>query len=490
MIDINSKNEFYEKYKMMYPVINSKVYIHQSKEDNKIIGYMNQGELKYAFESCNLNEINDDAVYMVKVCDGTVNLEQIIDFIAKDRKIAIKDARNAVCSFLNHAVDMSYVKMEKQKHPYKQVEITGSKEAYFPIHFVLELTTRCNLKCKHCYRSADNNIKETELSYEEVVRVIDEMYDAGARFIELTGGEIMMHPRCKDIIKYVCEKFYFVGILTNGVLLKEDFIEELDSYRNVLIWSISLDSCKEEFHNSFRGSSIAFKSTTNAIKMLRKHGHLVRVSMSVVEDNFFDIEDTLEFVKNDLDATWFGYNMVMPYGRGKELAWDMEPEVMMKRSLEIDNNIALYEKKYPGFLNVYSQELLEKVSQKEGNCGAGWRTIVISSAGNVRPCVMGDEKYMIMGNILRDGIKGIVASGKTTLMRKLKWPEKENCGSCRNAGFCNKCPLRAYISNEERMQQNLELCQWAKDNKIDKYINLNPVEEQSCGCLFNACSDS
>lgn len=156
-----------------------------------------------------------------------------------------------------------------------------------------------------------------------------------------------------------------MGILTNGVLLKEDFIEELDRYRNVLIWSISLDSCKEEFHNNFRGSSIAFKNTTNAIKMLRKHGHLVRVSMSVVEGNFFDIEDTLEFVKNDLDATWFGYNMVMPYGRGKDLVWDMEPEVMMKRSIEIDNNIILYEKKYPGFLNVYSQELLEKVSQKK-----------------------------------------------------------------------------------------------------------------------------
>lgn len=103
---------------------------------------------------------------------------------------------------------------------------------------------------------------------------------------------------------------------------------------------------------------------------------------------------------------------------------------------------------------------------------------------------MGDEKYMIMGNILKDGIKGIVDSGKTALMRNLKWPEKENCGSCSNAGFCNRCPLRAYISNEERVRQNLELCQWAKNNKIEEYIDLNPVDEQSYSCLFNMCSDN
>lgn len=49
MMDVNNKNKFYEKYKMMYPIIDSKVYIHQSKEDNKIIGYMNQGGIKIYF---------------------------------------------------------------------------------------------------------------------------------------------------------------------------------------------------------------------------------------------------------------------------------------------------------------------------------------------------------------------------------------------------------------------------------------------------------
>ncbi len=484
------KGEFYEKYKDMYPVINTKVYVHQSKEDNKIIGYMNQSELKYTFESCNLNEINDDAVFILKICDGTKKLKQVIDFISKNKNLDFDNARDIICLFLDKAINMNYIKMESDICNYLPLEITGSKETYYPIHFVLELTTKCNLKCKHCYRSADSNIKETELVYEEVIKVIDEMYNSGARFIELTGGEVMMHPNCKEIILYVCQKFYFVGILTNGVLLKEDFIEELEQYKNVLIWSISLDSYREEFHNSFRGSSIAYENTTNAIRILRKHGHLVRVSMSVVEGNFFDIEDTLEYAKNKLDATWFGYNMVMPYGRGKDLEWDMDSEVMMKRSVEIDENSLMYEKKYPGFLNVYSQELLEKISKKEGNCGAGWRTIVISSSGNIRPCVMGDEKYIVMGNILKDGIKRIVDSGKTMLLRNLKWPEKENCGSCKNSGFCNKCPLRAYISNEERIRQKLELCQWAKDNRIIEYINLTPMDEpQSSGCLYNICND-
>lgn len=483
-------NEFYIKYHDKYIVMSPSVYVHQTPSESRIAGIMNKEQLKHTFESCALLEVNDDAVYILQLCDGTKTLQDVIAIVIKEKNITSDKAVNGICAFLNNALSMNYIKMLNDEC-FTPLVVTGSKEFYYPIHFVLELTSRCNLKCKHCYRSADIDFKEIELTYDEVIGVIDEMYNSGARFIELTGGELLMHPYCEEIIKYVCQKFFFVGILTNGVLLTEKLIEELDEYKNILIWSISLDSCKEEFHNDFRGSSIAFKNTVNAIKNLRKHGHLVRVSMSVVEGNFFDVEDTLEFAKNELDATWFGYNMVMPYGRGKDLDWSLDAKTTMARAKELDQHQMDYQTIYPGFLNVYTKEQMDEISKHDGNCGAGWKTVVVSSKGNVRPCVMGDEKYIVLGNILKDGIKGIVEDGKTLLFKNLKWPIKEECGTCQNSGFCNKCPLRAFVSNEERARQGIELCAWAQKNDIAEFINLEGDEQANAsGCMYNLCKEN
>ena len=65
----------------------------------------------------------------------------------------------------------------------------------------LELTYRCNLHCVHCYTDP-YNAKEffpRELSFEEILRLIDEMRDIGIIWLNLTGGEIFMHPRFFDI---------------------------------------------------------------------------------------------------------------------------------------------------------------------------------------------------------------------------------------------------------------------------------------------------
>ena len=62
----------------------------------------------------------------------------------------------------------------------------------YPINATLELTLRCNLKCKMCMfrHSEDENdrLEKEELTVSEWERIAKEMFDAGVLNILITGG--------------------------------------------------------------------------------------------------------------------------------------------------------------------------------------------------------------------------------------------------------------------------------------------------------------
>src|SRR5881396_2360482 len=64
-----------------------------------------------------------------------------------------------------------------------------------------ELTCRCNLRCVMCYTDCFNhpeNIRN-ELSTSEIIRIMDELAEAGCVELCLTGGEPLARPDFFDI---------------------------------------------------------------------------------------------------------------------------------------------------------------------------------------------------------------------------------------------------------------------------------------------------
>ena len=83
----------------------------------------------------------------------------------------------------------------------------------------LEITRRCNAACRYCYLPDE---KETpEISTAQVKLAIDKLFDAGILSIGITGGEPMLRQDFNELLEYILQKgFYFVSLLTNGVLLR------------------------------------------------------------------------------------------------------------------------------------------------------------------------------------------------------------------------------------------------------------------------------
>ena len=61
-----------------------------------------------------------------------------------------------------------------------------------PISGMLELTSRCNLRCVHCYlgpQETQQQKRSEEMSTEDVFRVLDEIIEAGCLMLTITGGD-------------------------------------------------------------------------------------------------------------------------------------------------------------------------------------------------------------------------------------------------------------------------------------------------------------
>ncbi len=104
--------------------------------------------------------------------------------------------------------------------------LTGSADR-FPLKCQWEITCRCNFKCVMCYTDCFNTAEDIarELSTAEILKIMDEMRDAGVMELTLTGGEPMSRPDFRGIYTHAVKSGFLTEIYTNGAYINESWIE-------------------------------------------------------------------------------------------------------------------------------------------------------------------------------------------------------------------------------------------------------------------------
>lgn len=119
-------------------------------------------------------------------------------------------------------------------------------------HGTLDIIRKCNIECEGCYNAHPGFIKSVDevkqdLDYLMTLRQLD--------IVTLAGGEVTLHPELPEIVEHVKQRGIRASIITNGLLLNEEFTKRLkdsgidlillhiqmDQYRNDLSPSASLD---------------------------------------------------------------------------------------------------------------------------------------------------------------------------------------------------------------------------------------------------------
>ena len=318
----------------------------------------------------------------------------------------------------------------------------------------LYLTGGCNLCCAHCWLDPDflpQHEKITKgLTTGDVRKSIQEGKPLGLSNIKLTGGEPFLSQDIFEILELVTAEQLSVAIETNGTIIDREtaaFLRE----KGIFNVSVSIDSPRASFHDTFRGVKGALDQALTGVGHLLAEKISVQIIMSLVSENAGDIEGLVSMAR-ELGANSIKINPVMPIGRGNSLT-------RKGRTLPVEDLIALS--------NWAEGELAEKygmnvcftlpsafkpmdafLKHKNAECHI-LNILGIVPTGHISMCGIGKEvKGLIMGNIREDNLQDIwFNSPVLATLRELVPKRMEGiCGRCILKGVClGSCRADAFV---------------------------------------------
>ncbi|MGL4450885.1 MAG: radical SAM protein [Sarcina sp.] len=447
--------------KNKYPIINYNYHLHLTAKDCSLFHIVKDntvGKSMLGLAEFNEWKVNPLMARYLCLCDGKTTHAEIVDKL----KIPFSILGNKGAKGLEDITKvLTFSDVPKECNG--RLFITGNFESYTPLHTSIEITDYCNFRCKHCYVSASPD-KLEKRSYQDMIKLMNKLWDNGVKVLEITGGECTTHPNFKEILKFASDKFNLVAVISNGYIIgnNEELAKYIASFNNVAV-QISIDGIKE-YHDEFRNMKGSFDRAVNAVKYLKKYGAIVRVASTVTYENVDNIEKVFKLCKN-IGADSFATSTVSSFGRASCKGCN-KGESDLKSILV--NKLAPYK---DDKLFVANYKTIEAVmANKDLNCGAGWRTFAINGAsGDVRICLFLNEEGII-GNVDNDEYLKIFKKEKLDNFRFADAPSihLDTCKKCEHKDICNGCMARAINIYRTEKQE----CEWIKKYKIDQSIKV------------------
>lgn len=452
-------NMFLELHKNEYPVITDAI-VRMHWMPNKALVYSKIEDRTKELYEYNMDPISTEYAELLSQITGTQTLGQIIEINGKNKDIP---------ALIENAYLREWVKFSENKSISPKMKTTGDRNYFFPPHLAIELTDKCNLSCKHCYRNAKH--EGTFIDKSKLFDLIDQLSGEGLELVEVTGGEPTLHPDIVEIIEYLVSKLGLVAVLTNGANVNKNVIDTFIGSKGKVLVNISIDSSTPDFHDAFRGVKGCWQQSCKAVKELADNGVLVRVAMSVTPENMFDVESTLLLAKN-LGAQSFAWEQCSPQGRGVNISWK---DVSEYDYLEYERISKCLRKKYNELINFLPPKSSRMMSLGLENCGGGWRTFTIGPNGDVRMCVNSPLKMFSFGNVFNDGIS-VFNNKLLSILSDTPLPRYSTCKDCKLYTYCSKCTVRGLTG-----AANMDSCSW-EGKELLKYINRDQLENGTIDC--------
>lgn len=304
---------------------------------------------------------------------------------------------------------------------------TAGESLAKPEFIILDITHRCNLKCNICEIRKDRLIDE--FTTEEVKNLINQAIDWGIKEFVLSGGEPFAREDVFEILDFVEDKKYHIGILTNGILLTEEFVKKLFPYliSNALSLSISLDALTPAIHDDIRGISGSFEKTFNGLKILsRIKNSYININFNtisiILNENLEELLPLTGVLKSlNVNSVQFqpllANNLIMKQ-RSRTVKYWIPEERFPVLDKVIDNLVAFKRQNFYFVRNSENNLRLAKkyfrniLTNADVRCLYASRTMLIASNGDVTTC------FDCYGNIRKSPLKEIFYSAAAQKARQ------------------------------------------------------------------------
>lgn len=268
----------------------------------------------------------------------------------------------------------------------------GEKKITAPFKISMNLTKKCNLRCKQCF-SDSGEMRAVELTTQEMYKLFDDMREYGTNFICLGGGEPLTRPDLLDILEYGKKKQLAISVVSNGLLLTSELIQKLNQLDLDTFW-ISLDGLKDN-HENLRGKG-TFDKTIEKINMLgREFKSKTAIRMSLNKHNINEYKGIIKIAEeNNIGLVRF--TPILSFGRAKNEDLTITQEQYIEFLNEIRNIKAKCKIVYP---NMPSDRFW--AGENGFGCHCGKEAMWIDEVGNYSPCIFYGDEYTV-GNIKTD----------------------------------------------------------------------------------------
>ena len=162
------------------------------------------------------------------------------------------------------------------------------------------LTYRCNAYCTFCHFGNHKTFKDSPFAdRKDFEWNVKELASLGVKFIDLTGGEPLLHKDIHHFAAFAADLKMQTSITTNALLYPK-YAEKLAGKVNLL--HFSLDSPDEEEHNAIRKVN-CYKVVIDSLEIARSIGEFPDILFTATNDTFRKLPRMHEIVLKERPGT-------------------------------------------------------------------------------------------------------------------------------------------------------------------------------------------
>lgn len=315
----------------------------------------------------------------------------------------------------------------------------------------VDITTKCNLRCKHCRLETTNY----DLSLEQIEIIASKLANKDRRIVFISGGEPLVRNDIVEVVKIFKKYISCVCINTNSLLLTEELLDNLiEAGLNYI--QVSLDGVKDT-HDYMRGEG-TYEKTMDKLKMISKKSIKLHISCCISSLNIDKMEDFADTLQNDsfLKIDLLGFKRFIPknemagvYNLNKDGLKELYDKFETLRN-KYDNVVIDFPQK-----NIFCEDkvlsVMKKYSLSCAGCSAATGGPCIRSNGSVSPCSL---LYLDCGNIFEMELDEIYNS--KVFINLCQRNLKGGCGSCKYKYICGGCRAAAYALTGDYLEKDPE----------------------------------
>jgi SynChlorMet cassette radical SAM/SPASM protein ScmE len=344
----------------------------------------------------------------------------------------------------------------------EKIEPTISKSMRIPRKLDIDITSRCNLRCRYCYFFNNPAVEYRDLPTEEWLKFFDELGALGVMDVILAGGEPFIREDLTTLLEGLIRNRMRFSLLSNGALIDDEiaaFIVRTGRCDNV---QISVDGSCAAVHDTCRGHG-AFDGAVRGIRTLSRYRVNVAVRVTVHRHNINDLENIAHFLLEELGLSNFSTNSAGYLGTCRLNADDVML-TLAERQLAMATLLRLAEK-YPNRISANAGPLAEgrawrlmEDARAQGApafpnrgrltaCGCPNSKISVRADGAIVPCTM--LAHIELGRINQDSLRDVwqnsPALNQLRNRHTIPLTNFKFCAGCSYIPYCTgSCPGLAY----------------------------------------------